>query len=64
VGCRGHMVVGFTTTVPVQSVPINIKIQKFKPCSWQGVFDTTLRDKVCQWLTTGQTTRYSCFLHQ
>jgi hypothetical protein len=25
-----------------------------KPCSWQGVLDTTLRDEVCQSLATGQ----------
>ena len=27
---------------------------KFEPCSWWGVLDKTLCDKVCQWLTTGQ----------
>jgi hypothetical protein len=26
---------------------------EFEPCSWRGVLDTTLSDKVCQWLTTG-----------
>ena len=26
---------------------------KFEPRSWRGVFDTTLCDKVCQWLATG-----------
>jgi hypothetical protein len=34
------MVVGFTTT--------------YMPHSWQGVLDTTLCDKVCQCLATGQ----------
>jgi len=27
---------------------------KFEPRSWRGVLDTTLCDKVCQWLATGQ----------
>jgi hypothetical protein len=27
---------------------------EFKPCSWWGVLDTTLCDKVCQRLTTGR----------
>ena len=26
---------------------------EFEPCSWRGVLDTTLCDKVCQWLVTG-----------
>jgi hypothetical protein len=26
---------------------------EFEPCSWQGVLDTTLCDKVCQWLAAG-----------
>ena len=26
----------------------------FKACSWRGVLDTTLCDKVCYWLVTGQ----------
>jgi hypothetical protein len=25
-----------------------------KHCSWQGVLDTTLCDKICQWLATGR----------
>jgi hypothetical protein len=27
---------------------------EFKPCSWRGVLDTTLCDKVCQWLVAGR----------
>ena len=27
---------------------------EFEPRSWQGVLHTTLCDKVCQWLATGQ----------
>ena len=26
----------------------------FESCSWRGVLDTTLCDKVCQWLPTGR----------
>jgi len=26
--------------------------REFEPRSWRGVLDTTLCDKVCQWLTT------------
>jgi len=36
--------------LPVQSVPISCV---FEPRSWWGVLDTTLCDKVCQWLATG-----------
>jgi hypothetical protein len=32
----------------MQSMPIITK-----SCSWRGVHDTTLYDKVCQWLATG-----------
>ena len=27
---------------------------EFEPCSWWGVLDTRLCDKVCQWLATGR----------
>jgi hypothetical protein len=27
---------------------------EFEPCSWRGVLDTTLYDKVCQWLSKGR----------
>ena len=27
-----------------------LHLTMFKPCSWRGVLDTTLCDKVCQWL--------------
>ena len=30
--------------LPVQSVPIFTKVE---PCSWLGILDTTLCDKVC-----------------
>jgi hypothetical protein len=30
--------------LPLQSVPI-------EPCSWRGVLDATLYDKVCQWFS-------------
>ena len=38
----------------MQSVPITTKSCEFEPRSWQGVLDTTLCDKVCQWLATGR----------
>ena len=31
-----------------------LKLCEFQPCSWWGVLDTTLRDKVCQWLVTSR----------
>ena len=40
--------------LPVQSVPITSKSCEFEPRSWWGVLDTTLCDKVCQWLATGR----------
>jgi hypothetical protein len=38
---RDRMVVGFSTTCAIQSVPITT-------CSWRGLLNTTLCDKVCQ----------------
>ena len=32
---------------------LKLWVQNFKPHSWWGVRDTTLCDKVCQWLVTG-----------
>jgi hypothetical protein len=52
-GFPGHMVVGFTTTYAI-SVAITTKVVSSNPLDlWLGVFDTTLYDKVCQWLATG-----------
>ena len=45
------MVVGFTTTHVISAYN---HWYEFEPLSWRGVLDTTLRDKVCQWLTTGR----------
>ena len=39
--------------LPVQPVPITTKFIKFESCSWRGVLDTTLCNKVCQWFATG-----------
>ena len=39
--------------LPVQPVPITTKFIKFESCSWRGVLDTTLCDKVCQQFATG-----------
>ena len=38
----------------MQSVLITTKSCEFEPCSWRGVLDTTLYDKVCQWLAVGR----------
>ena len=47
---REHMVVGFTDTCAI-SVYHHLSCE-FKPRSWRGVLDTTLCDKICQWLGT------------
>jgi hypothetical protein len=39
--------------LPMQSVPITTKVE-FESRSLRGVIDTTLCDKVCQWLATGR----------
>ena len=53
-GCRGRM-------VPVVQFRIAYTISAYhhwscecEPCWWRGVLDTTLCDKVCQWLATGR----------
>ena len=51
-GRRGRMVVGFTTTCAI-SAYYQISCE-FDPRSWRCVLDTTLCDKVCQWLATGR----------
>jgi hypothetical protein len=45
------MVVGSTTTYAISAY--HHWSCEFEPRSWQSVFDTTLCDKACQWLTTG-----------
>ena len=52
-GSRGHdrMVVGFTTTCAISAY--HHLSCEFEPRSWRGVVDTTLCDKVCQWVATG-----------
>ena len=47
---RGRMVVGFTTTCAISAS--HPQIGEFKLRSWRDVLDTTVCDKVCQWLTT------------
>ena len=54
---RGHrsrdsMVVGFTTTYAISAY--HHGSCEFEPSSLRGVLDTSLCDKVCQWLATGQ----------
>ena len=46
------MVVGCTTTYAI--IAYQHQSCEFEFCSWRGVLDTTLCDKVCQWLGTGQ----------
>ena len=47
-----RMVVGFTTTYAISSY--HHSSCESEPRSWRGVLDTTLCDKVCQWLATGR----------
>ena len=49
-GRRDRMVVGFTTTFA--SNGHNHYSYEFEHRSWRDVLDTTLCDKVCQWLAT------------
>ena len=49
---RDLMVVGFTTTCAISAY--HHYSCKFESCSWQGVLDATLCDKVCQRLATSQ----------
>jgi hypothetical protein len=46
------MVVRFTTTYAISAY--HHRSCEFEPSSWQGVHDTTLCDKVCEWLVTGR----------
>ena len=46
------MVVGYTTTCAISAY--HHYSCELEPCSWQGVLDTTLCDKVCLWLATGR----------
>ena len=46
------MVVGFTTTYAI-SAYYHLSCE-FEPSSLRGVLDTSLCDKVCQWLATGR----------
>ena len=50
-GRRHRMVVGFTTTCTISAC--RRKSREFELPSWLGVLDTTLCDKVWQWLGTG-----------
>jgi hypothetical protein len=66
---RDGMVVGFTTTCLISAY--HHYSCEFEPHSWRGVLDTTLCDKVCQWLAscrwfslgTPVFSGYSGFLH-
>ena len=50
-GCD-RMIVGFTTTCAISAY--HHYSCEFETRSWRGVLDTTWRDKVYQWLATGQ----------
>ena len=50
-GCDS-IVVGFTTTCAISY--FQHSSCEFEPHSWGGTLDTTLCDKVCQWLATGR----------
>jgi hypothetical protein len=54
--CRGRdcMIVGFTITCAISVYLHTTKNCEFQSRSWRGVLDTTLCDKVCQWLATGR----------
>jgi hypothetical protein len=45
------MVIGFTTTCAISAH--HHQSRELKSCWWRGVLDTTLCDKVCQWLEAG-----------
>jgi hypothetical protein len=47
-GRHDHMVVGITTTIPVQNSAIHHLSCEFGPRSWRVILNTTLCDKVCQ----------------
>ena len=49
---RDRIVVRFTTTHTISAY--HHQSCEFAPCSWRGVLNTTLCDKVCQWLATGR----------
>ena len=52
-GCdRMVVTVGFTTTCAISAY--HHWSCDFEPRSWRGVLDTTLCDKVCQWLATSR----------
>ena len=68
---RGHrcMVIGLATVFVITAFVITAYhywSSEFKFRSWRGVLDTTLCDKVCQWLATGWCvfSAYSGFLYQ
>jgi hypothetical protein len=58
---RDLMVVGFTTTYAINAY--RHWCCEFESSSWQGLLNTTLCDKVCQWLRSVVFSMYSCLLH-
>ena len=47
------MVGGFITTCTYAIGAYHHYCCEFESCSWRGVLDSTLCDKICQWLATG-----------
>ena len=51
----------FTTACAISAY--HHRICEFDPRSWRGILDTTICDKVCQWLTTGRWCLRVLWLH-
>ena len=49
---RGYIVVECTTTYAIRAY--HHWSYEFESRSWRGVLDTTLGDKLCQWIATGR----------
>jgi hypothetical protein len=49
----GSWIYNYKCTYAITVVPITTKVVSSNPRSLGGVLDTTLYDKVCQWLATG-----------
>jgi hypothetical protein len=50
---KDRMAVGFTISCAISAYH-HWCCCEFEPRSWRDVLDTTLCDKVCQWLATGR----------
>jgi hypothetical protein len=59
VGTFVYMIVWITTACPISAY--NHESCDFEPSSCRGVLDTTLCDKVCQWVTCVSSVVFSGF---